>query len=85
MNNFNWNEFKNENVAVWCKTEELAKDFIEECYDRKITWKYGNVNNTYYEEYNNKMCYGCFDNLIVYCYLKFYRQENYKIIKWELG
>ena len=38
MKNFNWEEFKNGNVVVVCKTKELAKDFLNKCKDEDMIW-----------------------------------------------
>ena len=79
--NFNWQEFNNENIAVHCKTEEEAKNFIKECYKHGFKWFDASYNsdttnwihkqNTCYEFYYS-LKYG---NL--HCF------SNYKIIEWS--
>lgn len=41
MKNFNWEEFKNGEIAVHCDTEEKANDFLKECNKQGITWTDG--------------------------------------------
>lgn len=49
MKNFNWDEFKNDKVAIHCDTLEKAKDFIDRCITHGFTWRDGDkldVNDT---------------------------------------
>lgn len=43
---FNWGDFKNSKIAVHCKTEGKAEEFIKECYKRGIRWKVSCANET---------------------------------------
>lgn len=97
MNNFNWEEFKNGGVAIWCNTEDLAKDFITKCYERNMKWKnYGSNmewieitefeknKTTFYYEYEDNTCY-IFDNVqgrLLYTRVGYCKNSNYKIIEW---
>lgn len=47
---FNWEDFKNSKIAVHCKTEGKAEEFIKECYKRGIKWCYGDENTTHWKE-----------------------------------
>ena len=62
---FNWEDFKNGNIAVHCKTEEEAKKFIRQCYKHGLKWRYGSENNTCWEDVNEKIYYEC-DGVYIY-------------------
>ena len=36
MKNFDWNNFSGDIIAVWCKTEEEAKDFCKQSHEHEI-------------------------------------------------
>lgn len=54
---FNWEDFKNSKIAVYCKTEGKAEEFIKECYKRGIKWCYSDENTTHWEEVNERNYY----------------------------
>lgn len=56
---FNWEDFKNSNgkIAVHCKTEEEAEEFIKECFKHGIKWSYSDENTTHWEEPNKRTYY----------------------------
>lgn len=62
---FNWEDFKNSNgkIAVHCKTEAEAEEFIKECHKRGINWRYSCVNETNWELYKENTYYRCNSNL----------------------
>lgn len=46
------------NIAYWCKTEELAREFLQECRKQKIRWNSGDdLHITNWEYYKEKTCY----------------------------
>lgn len=53
MKEFNWNEFRNNKMAVHCKTEEEAKDFIKVAYENDCKW------NNRDKSFTNFDIYGC--------------------------
>lgn len=84
---FNWDEFKNEKIAVWCDTEEKAREFIKECYKRNVKWhSSSSENETRWKELKNDTCY-CFsffnDSHLGFSSKAFYEVRGCKIIKWE--
>lgn len=83
MNDFNWKEFKKDKIAVWCKTEEIAKDFLKECDKRGLKWIDGSTatSDTHYKLYGAKTCYTC---QISYCPKGFFEDGDFKIIEWKL-
>lgn len=62
---FNLEDFKNSNgkIAVHCKTEEEAEEFIKECYKHGISWKYSRANETNWKLYKENTYYRCDSNL----------------------
>lgn len=63
---FNWEDFKNNKIAVHCKTEEEAKEFIKQCYKHGIKWRYCNENDTNWENVNKEIYYECDGEYIYY-------------------
>ena len=70
---FNWEDFKNNKIAVRCKTEEEAKKFIRQCYKHGLKWYYGNENTTHWKDVSGTICYEC-DNEYIY-----YGNFNWKL------
>ena len=89
MKNFNWEEFKNGEIAVHCDTEEKAKDFLKECEKRDIGWSSGKKanHNTNWDSYKIDTCYSCYilrERELVYGSKHFFKKEGLEIIKWEI-
>ena len=86
MNKFDWEKFRNERVAVNCRTEEAAKEFIEECYIRGLKWMNGSRNITFYNCYKEETAY-TFNfkgtGFIEYAYTHWYKKEGYEIVEYE--
>ncbi|WP_052406370.1 hypothetical protein [Clostridium culturomicium] len=86
MNKFDWDKFKNEKIAVNCRTEEAAKEFIEECYIRGLKWMNGSRNITFYNCYKEETAY-TFNfkgtGFIGYSYTHWYKKEGYEIVEYE--
>ena len=86
MNKFDWDKFKNEKIAVNCRTEEAAKEFIEECYIRGLKWMNGSRNITFYNCYKEETAY-TFNfkgtGFIEYAYTHWYKKEGYEIVEYE--
>lgn len=78
--NFNWEEFKTENIAVHCDTKEKALNFLNECKKR-------GCNNIVEQDMDVKNGYICSDKNnfnIIYNDIDFYKKINFKIIEWEM-
>lgn len=56
MKNFDWDSFSRDEIAVWCKTEEEAKDFCKQSHERGYDWVSGEsrFNKTEYHHYGGK-------------------------------
>ena len=81
---FDWNFFcdKNNNIAVHCKTEEEAIDFLEQMNKHGLTWSDGGsyLECVCYETYASDTCYtndGGFGELKHFITLK------YRIFEWS--
>ncbi|EPY2296344.1 hypothetical protein ACXATC_004037 [Clostridium sporogenes] len=85
---FNWEGFKNSEFMVHCDTEEKAKDFIKQCYDKGIEWKYdGSKNKTNWHIHEKDTCYvinDIYNNILNHCRIKFCIEQGFKIIEWEI-
>ncbi len=81
---FNWDEFRNEKVTVWCDTEEKAKEFVEECFKRDISY-FDRSKETDWYNYKENMCYCIIGSNLCYGSKSFFIGDGYKIIKWESG
>lgn len=55
---FDWDRFKNGEIAVHCDTEEKAKHFLKECDKQGIMWSINRANHhTNYDVYYETTCY----------------------------
>lgn len=84
MKKFNWEEFKykNNKIAVHCKTEEEAKDFCNQMHEHGMKWGDGDsyLENINYNKYLGKTCYS---NSCLYGGYDFYEQIGYTILEWS--
>lgn len=83
MKKFDWKKFRNEKIAVHCKTEEEAKDFCKKMHEQGMKWN-GDGNSflgeTKYRTFQEKTCYsgtGC------YCPYDYYKENKYTILEWS--
>ena len=84
MKQFDWEEFKKKKIAVHCKTEEEANNFLEQADKQKITWHSGekaNSKNYWYDEKQNT-CYS-FACGLSYQSIKYHKKVGRKIIEWS--
>ena len=83
MKKFNWNEFKNKynKIAVYCKTEEEAKDFCKQMHKHRMKWCNGKsyLKNTNYMRNEGTCYYGNGE----YSTRDFAEKYNYKILEWS--
>ncbi|RGM23572.1 hypothetical protein DXC31_06725 [Mediterraneibacter gnavus] len=83
MKKFKWKEFKNKynKIAVYCKTEEEAKDFCKQMHEHGMKWCNGKsyLKNTNYMR-NEGTCY-CGNG--EYSTRDFAEKYNYKILEWS--
>lgn len=84
---FNWEKFKEGEIAVHCNTRDKARNFLELCTKKEIGWTSGsdiNLNELKYM-YDDKTCY-VFKKLgISYSNLQYLTKINeYEIIEWEI-
>lgn len=84
MKQFNWEEFlyKNNNIAVHCKTEEEAKDFCKQMHEHGLKWCSGDLymEKTNYYAYSDKICYYADGK---YSDLDYAWEKYYKILEWS--
>ena len=60
-----WERFKNEKIAVNCRTDDEANDFVKQCYDNGIEWfnpscisnNDYDLNTTCHGRYKHQTCY----------------------------
>lgn len=82
MKNFDWESFKEEKIAVHCKTKKEAEDFCKQMHKQGMVWGTGNsyLSCTHYEGYKNKTCYSGGGGYQSYDYFEKYR---YNILEWS--
>lgn len=82
---FNWDEFRNEKVAVHCDTEEKAREFIKECYKRGLKWSGSTEKHIMFDWYKKDTCYEyeIDESRLMFADKPYYKSDGYKIIKWE--
>lgn len=85
-NSFNLKKFKNEDIVIHCDTEEKANDLLNYLDNLGITWVSGSslLNYNNWEEYKQNTCYEFYNKGISYADCEFYKDENCKIIEWEI-
>ena len=83
MKKFKWKEFKNKynKIAVYCKTEEEAKDFCKQMHEHGMKWCNGKsyLKNTNYMRNEGTCYYGNGE----YSTRDFAEKYNYKILEWS--
>lgn len=83
MKKFKWKEFKNKynKIAVYCKTEEEAKDFCKQMHEHGMKWCNGKsyLKNTNYMRNEGTCYYGNGE----YSTRDFVEKYNYKILEWS--
>lgn len=75
---FDIEKFKEEKIAIHCRTEEEVKDLFD-----FMGWD--SSFGTKFRVYESKTCYNC-DKITEnwkYCSEEHYRSENYKILEWS--
>ena len=90
---FDWDKFKNDKIAVHCKTEDEAVDFLKECEKADIKWCSYDKNiskKTQWFYYKEDTCYRFWNtphrdinNGLMVSPLEYYKSVNYKIIEWS--
>lgn len=85
MNKFDWEKFINERVAVNCRTEEAAKEFIEECYKRGMKFRTETITNTFYKYYKEETAYTFNfkgNGFMQYANTYWYKKEGCEIVEY---
>jgi hypothetical protein len=100
MKGFDWERFVTGKVAVNCDTKEKADDFINKCKEKGFVWCGGDriIDSNNWDIYRNVSCYAYhrFSQSILsrsplspesglsYADIKWFKENEYKIIKWEI-
>lgn len=88
MKNFNWEEFKNGEIAVHCDTEEKANNFLNECDKQGIAWTDGDKTTEIncWLLYKKNTSYVCsFEkSKLEFGFLEYNKDKGLEIIKWEI-
>lgn len=74
-------------VGYHCSTEQSAKEFIKECYNKGIRWQYANSNgltdkDTCWEIYKENTCYVVEINVVGYTYVDYLKKYDMKIVEY---
>lgn len=87
MKKFDWESFEDYFVAVHCKTEEEAEDFLKQCHERGMTWLSGSslLDDTSFDCYEEYTCYDFEDWKISFSDEHYYKfnNNNYTILEWS--
>ena len=83
MSKFNFNDWKDRNIAMHCKTSKEAYEFCEAMNDNGLTWVDGESYLEYdcWDDYKEETCY-VFNNG-VHCDIASAVKHDYEILKWE--
>lgn len=79
---FDWERFRKEKIAVYCKTEEEAKDFCQKMHELGMTWSDGRsyLEYTFYSDYNENTCY---EGRGFYGKRSRCERNGYEILEWS--
>ena len=85
---FDWDRFKNGEIAVHCDTEEKANNFLNECDKQGIAWTDGDktteINCWFWYEKNTSYACSCGKSKLAFDFLEYHKDKGLEIIKWEI-
>lgn len=85
---FDWDRFKNGEIAVHCDTEEKANNFLNECDKQGIAWTDGDktteINCWFWHKKNTSYACSCGKSKLVFDFLGYHKDKGLEIIKWEI-
>lgn len=90
MGEFNWGEFKEGKIAVWCETRELREDFLKQCDNHGVRWRTNgelasdNIEVTSCEG-EDCTAYVCKNFGIAFSDYNWFQEQGIKVIKWSIG
>lgn len=73
-------------VAYWCKTKELAKEFLKECDEQGIVWGLFDTKTTrwtYWEYHRENTCYRIIDDKVYFNEKYFCVDECKAIVEYK--
>ena len=84
---FNWEEFKSSNskIAVHCKTEEEAKDFLTLCNKNKVKYLNDDIE-TYFDIFKSETVYAIdweSSERIAFTCSEVWKNRGYTILEWS--
>jgi hypothetical protein len=80
--NKHWELFINKGLAVNCKTETLANEFITYCYKNNIKW-FGEDNKlNYWSSFREETCYR-HGHCLTYADKPYFEKVDYQIIEFD--
>lgn len=83
--NFDWNDFKNNKIAVRCINEDVARDFVNKCFDNNLKWyvESNNLNKKINYDYGCKTTYSFEGHNLYRTYDDWYKESDYTIFEWS--
>ena len=83
---FDLDYFENNNIAINCETEEEAKELFRLLKEYGVKWSTNaelDVNDTYWGDCREQMCYDIDDGELTFDYYEYYEGISYNIIKFK--
>lgn len=82
MQDFNWEDFKNSKIAVRCKTEKEAKEFLNKCKNMRLKWRSGkDVNSVdYWRIFERFTTYICGSNGLEFLHMEISSLRGFEVI-----
>ena len=79
-----WDDFKQGKIAVNCRTEDSANEFLKYCYNKGLKWGSGAslLELNYWHNYESKMCYS-YHNGMTKENIDYYQGEEYIITEFN--
>lgn len=84
-NTIDLEKIKNKQIKVACKTEELARDFIDFCYKNNYSWVCSDKERTHYDIYEEHTYYTIKNDKLLFGELEIYPLDcKEEILEWEI-
>jgi len=82
-----WDDFQNSRLIVNCKTEDLAKEFLNYCQSKDFNWAFNRPTEiNYWDKYKENTFYGGSDNHLWYNDISdydHYFSERYTLVEFK--
>ena len=75
--------FKNNKIAVHCRTEESSKKFLEWCYKKNVKFISGSVTDGFWDIFKEETCYNFEDGYLLFSDKPYYLEEGHIVKEFK--